>query len=96
MSLRDRKRLAASELLMELATTTERWARQVEDRDEGTLPFAQWPAEDPLAAIARQHQLTPAQLAHVLRRIGGLLEARALKSGYDSVDTDAAPPGGRP
>lgn len=80
-----RRKLVTAELLMHLATSTERWAHQVQDDDGGTLPFDQWPDDDPLVALARTYDLTPDDLAGVLRKVGGRLEAQAVRAGYDDT-----------
>jgi hypothetical protein len=82
---RQRARLAKAELLLHLACTAERWRREVTDEEPGTLPFADWPPDDPLVELCRRYALAPADLARLLDQIGQEVESRALRAGYEEA-----------
>lgn len=79
-----RRQLLKSELLLALAVKTEIWASEVTD-DSDAQPFAQWPADNPFKVFCKTYDLTPADLAKVLRTIGDELEKRAMRAGYDEA-----------
>jgi hypothetical protein len=89
-SKRDRRRLTRSELWLVLAVKTEEWAKQVTDQDTTTMPFAEWPADDSLRVLCRKYDLTPADLAGVLREVGAEAERKAEAAGYADVPDDPA------
>ena len=81
---RERKRLAKAELLMCLAVLCETWRKGCTDEDPSHyLPFAEWADDDTFVALARTYQLTGADLGKLLWQIGGELENRAIRAGYD-------------
>jgi len=82
LTKRQRQRLAKAELLMALASTAERWKRELSG-DGGGLPPAEWPAADPFVTLCRLYRLAPADLARLCHQIGGELESRSLRAGYD-------------
>lgn len=80
---RHRARLAKAELWMMFATSVEGWRDSVLDRPGcGTIPFAQWPADDPIVDLARRYGLTADDLARLLASIGDQVETRAMNAGY--------------
>lgn len=85
---RERTRLAKAEVWMQLAMTAQRWADEVADvPGTGTLPFAEWPADDPRRELARRYGLTPAELAQVLASVADQVENRAMAAGYEQTWT---------
>lgn len=78
---RARTRLAKAELWMYLAETAARWGREVADKDGGK-PFAEWPADDPMALLAKTYALTGADLERLCDQIADETENRALRAGY--------------
>lgn len=89
---RTRKRLARATLLIHLAMTADRWARQISDQEPGVIPFADYPEDDPFVTLCRTYQLKPADLAEVCRFLGAKLERDAVTAGYeDTWDDDTRP-----
>ena len=85
---RERRRLVKAELLLQLAVKAEQWATTLTEAGTGEgsrrLPAVEeWGPGDPLAALCRTYGLTPRELAQVCSSIGGELEGRALRAGYD-------------
>ena len=87
---RQRTRLAKAELWMDLAMTANQWKQMCGDTEPGTLPFAQWPADDPMVTLARTYDLTCADLARLWDELGDALEARAIRGGYADHDEPVA------
>lgn len=85
VSKRERTRLVKAELLMELAITAERWAKEVEGTDERVRPFAEWPDDDPRKQLCHTYQITPSDLARICRRLGDELENSSMRRGYEDV-----------
>lgn len=83
-----RMRLLKAELLIELASVTLRWANDVSDADTKTIPFAEWPHDDPLRKLADTYDLTGDDLAKILNQLGDELENRADRAGYDEAWRD--------
>jgi hypothetical protein len=77
-----RKRLAKAELLLHLAVVAQGWANDVSDADDKTIPFAEWPADDPLKQLATTYDLTSSDLARICTQLADQLEARAERAGY--------------
>lgn len=90
MSKRDRTRLARAELWLHLAMTAERWARYCEDAEPGVIPFAEYPADDPLVTLCRTYDLSPQDLARAARSVAQQAENRAIRGGYEEAWTDPA------
>jgi hypothetical protein len=84
---RQRRRLARAELLMQLATTAERWSREVAGTEPGCRPIAEWGEADPMVTICRTYDLTAADVARVLTELAEQLENRALRGGYEEAWT---------
>lgn len=82
MNKRERKRLATSELWLQLAMTAQRWADEVVGKTSGVLPFVEWQADEPLKRLCATYELTPEDLSALLTIMAGSLEARAERSGY--------------
>jgi hypothetical protein len=83
LSKRARARLAKTELLLFLAGKAEEWKQMLDGTDKRCLPPQQWPADDPFITLCRTYQLTPLDLAKLCHSLGGDLERRALRAGYD-------------
>lgn len=79
---RERTRLAKAELWMLLASTAERWANDLAGNGP-VRPFEEWGDDDPMVAVARRYQLTPADLARLMGSIADQVETRALKAGFE-------------
>lgn len=83
---RTRTRLAKAETWMLLATTAQNWADGVASKPgTRTIPFDQWPADDPMVQLARRYGLTPTELSKAVASIADQLETRAMAAGYDEA-----------
>lgn len=95
LAKRQRTRLTRAELWLHLACAAERWACGVEGSEDGTIPFADWPADDPLVTLCRTYELTPADLARACRTVASQAETKAMKGGYADA-LDPVGPDGQP
>jgi hypothetical protein len=89
--VRERKKLMRVELMMMLASKTESWKRQLQGRERGLLPVADWPPDDPLVVLMRTYSLTPDETADILDTLGSFLENKAIAEGYDETYTHSEP-----
>lgn len=69
---------------------TESWRRDIlgipdADGRLRVIPFDQWPDDDPFRRLCRVYQLSAGDLAKVLTEIGGELEVRAMRAGYEDA-----------
>lgn len=87
LTKRERTRLVRAELWLHLACAAERWARLIEGEgtEDGAVPFADWPKDDPLVALCRTYELTPADLARACRSVASQAETKAIAAGYDDT-----------
>lgn len=74
---RERTRDAKFEVWLGLALTADRVAAQLTDTDPATRPFAEWPDDDPLKRLCVDLDLTPAELARIVRGVAGRCEHEA-------------------
>lgn len=83
---RERVRLARSELLVQLATTAERWRKELlHEEGCGTISPEEWGGDDPFVQLARAYDLSYADLARICDKLGDDFERRALRSGYEEA-----------
>jgi hypothetical protein len=83
-----RRQVLASELLIMLAVTVERWGREVVSAEPGLIPFGEWPDDDPLRDLVLRHGLPEGEVRAVCQQLGARLERQAERSGYDSIPTE--------
>lgn len=82
---RERVRLAKSELLIHLSDVASQLAQEVTADCPSTIPFDQWPTDDPLRDMAGRYDLKGPDLGKVLQQLADDLCNRALRCGYDDA-----------
>lgn len=81
-----RMQLAKSELWLAAAVWAQSHADSCADKPGcGTIPFEQYPADDPERQLARTYGLTGLDLAKAWEQLAAELEARAMRAGYDDA-----------
>lgn len=86
---RHRTRLARAEMWMMLAVAAQARADSIADKPGcGTIPFAEWPADDPMVDLARRYGLTATDLARLFESAADQLETRAMNTGYPDAWID--------
>lgn len=80
----ERRRAARAELLLQLARSADRWAKELRNQDGG-LPFEQWHEDEPLRQMARDYALTAEDLAKLADALAKQLEDRAIRAGYGEL-----------
>lgn len=82
MEKRRRVRFVRAEVLMELATTAQQWADDVNSER-----FAKWPRRHPMRRLCATYRLSPAELGDVLTTLADQTRARAERTGLIEART---------
>lgn len=84
---RQRIQQAKAVLWMDIAVWAQQWSRSCRDKSSDTIPFDQWPPNDPMVMLAKAFDLTPDDLAALWDGVAQEAEQRSERAGWGRVDT---------
>lgn len=79
-----RNRLIKAEVHLLLAVSAERWADQVAQPE---VPIEQWAPDDPMVSILNRYDVTPKELAGLVRKVASAEETKAHSLGINDIPT---------